>query len=189
MHESRDLIDADMMIHRGVTVPARIVVDVGAVYPAAVPEVFHRGRRLGLLDAREVEALVRRVARKGRDGVGPAKLLLKSLGASPDLTESWAEDIYLRISRQAGLREPTQQFEIRSDDGWFICRCDFAYVAARLAIFVDGFAYHGDQRAFQNDRRQGNQLAQIGWRYLRFTYWDLVNRPQYVIQQVSALLA
>ncbi|MGH8924651.1 MAG: DUF559 domain-containing protein [Acidimicrobiia bacterium] len=82
-----------------------------------------------------------------------------------------------------------QQLEIRTGDGWFICRCDFGYVEVRLAIFIDGFEHHGHQKAFQIDRMQGNQLSRIGWSYLRFTYWDLVNRPNYVVQQVASFLA
>jgi hypothetical protein len=191
VHESLDLVSEEITMHRGIpiTVPSRTVVDVGAVFRSAVPEIYQRGHRLGLVDAESVAAVVARVARKGRRGVGPAKALLRNLRMYPDRTESWAEDIYLNLSRRAGLPEPIQQLEIRTDDGWFICRCDFGYADERLAIFIDGFEYHGNQKAFQVDRLQGNQLSQIGWRHLRFTYWDLVNRPTYVVQQVASLLA
>ena len=190
VHESLDLIPEEITIHRGiaVTVPARTVVDAGAIFPSAVPEIFQRGQRLGLVDPESVGAVVRRVARRGRSGVGPAKKLLSNLRLFPDKTESWAEDVYLRISREAGFPEPTQQFEIRTIDGWFICRCDFAYPEWRLAIWIDGFAYHGNHEAFQNDRVQGNELSLLGWRYLRFTYFDLTQRPAYVMQQVRKAL-
>lgn len=189
VHESLDLVPEDIDLHRGIaiTTPARTVVDVGAQFRSAVPEVFHRGRRLGLLDAEGLGRVVTRVARRGRAGAGPAKALLRNLPPS-DVTESWAEDLYLRISRDGLLPEPVQQLEIRTDDGWFICRCDFGYPVVRLAIFIDGFSYHSDQDRFQVDRRQGNNLSLMGWRYLRFTYWDLVRRPEYVVHQVSAAL-
>ena len=191
VHESLDLAPIDVTPHRGITIttPARTVVDIGAVFRSAVPEVFARGLRLGLLDADDVGAVVRRVAKRGRRGVGPAKSLLKSLATNSDQTESWAEDISLKISRQAGFPEPVQQFEIRTSNGWFICRCDFAYPPIRLAIFVDGFAYHGGEQAFQTDRVQGNELSLCAWRYLRFTYWDLVKRPQYVVHKVRTALS
>lgn len=189
VHESLDLVPGDIEVNSGIaiTTPARTVVDVGAEFRSAVPEVFHRGRRLGLVDAESVANVVARVAKRGRAGVGPAKALLRNLPLS-DQTESWAEDIYLRISRGGMLPEPVQQLEIRSDDGWFICRCDFGYPAVRLAIFIDGFAYHSDQTRFQVDRKQGNNLSLIGWRYLRFTYWDLVERPAFVLHQVRSAL-
>ena len=189
VHESLDLVPGDVEVNSGIaiTTPARTVVDVGAEFRSAVPEVFHRGRRLGLVDAESVANVVARVAKRGRAGVGPAKALLRNLPPS-DRTESWAEDIYLRISRGGMLPEPVQQLEIRTDDGWFICRCDFGYPAVRLAIFIDGFAYHSDQIRFQVDRKQGNNLSLIGWRYLRFTYWDLVDRPAFVLHQVRSAL-
>ena len=191
VHESLDLIEDDVTIHRGIpiTVPARTVVDSGAVFRSAVPEMYHRGHRLGLVDADSIGDFVRRVAKRGRRGVGPAKSLLRNLRLEPDKTESWAEDIYLRISREAGFPEPVQQLEVRTSDGWFVCRCDFGYPEVMLAIFIDGFSYHGDGQAFQTDRVQGNELNLMGWRYLRFTYWDLVNRPYYVVQQVRSVLA
>ncbi|MGI8518708.1 MAG: endonuclease domain-containing protein [Acidimicrobiia bacterium] len=115
-------------------------------------------------------------------------MLLRNLRLFPDKTESWAEDIYLRISRESGFPEPIQQYETRTSDGWFICRCDFAYPYCRLAIWIDGFAHHGNAEAFQTDRVQGNELSLLGWRYLRFTYFDLTQRPQYVMQQVRSAL-
>ncbi|MGH8958216.1 MAG: hypothetical protein ACRDVK_06030 [Acidimicrobiia bacterium] len=191
VHESLDLISTDVRVHRGIqiTTAARTVVDCGAVFRSAVPEIFKRGERLGLVDAESVGMVVKRVAKRGRSGVGPAKALLRNLRLAPDSTESWAEDIYLRVSREAGFPEPIQQHEIKTIDGWFICRCDFAYPEVRLAIFIDGFAYHSDQQAFQTDRVQGNELSLIGWRYLRFTYLDLTQRPQYMIQQVRSALS
>lgn len=191
VHESLDLITDDITIHRGIptTNPARTIVDVGAVFKSAVPEIYHRGHRLGLVNPDSVGTIVRRVAKKGRRGVGPAKSLLKSLPMVADQTESWAEDLYLKISRDHGLPEPIQQLEIRTNDGWFACRCDFGYLDPRLAIFIDGLAYHNDQATFQRDRLQGNLLTRNGWPYLRFTYWDLLNRPLYVVQQVDTFLA
>lgn len=58
VHESLDLVPDDIDANRGIaiTTPARTVVDVGAQFRSAVPEVFHRGRRLGLVDAPQLWA-------------------------------------------------------------------------------------------------------------------------------------
>jgi very-short-patch-repair endonuclease len=56
-------------------------------------------------------------------------------------------------------------------------------------VFIDGLAYHGDQVAFQRDRTQGNLLELIGWRYLRFTFRDLVDHPLSVVDQVRRALS
>jgi hypothetical protein len=36
---------------------------------------------------------------------------------------------------------------------------------------------------------QGNELGQVCWRYLRFTYADLTQRPGYVVQQIRSALS
>jgi very-short-patch-repair endonuclease len=58
-----------------------------------------------------------------------------------------------------------------------------------LVVFIDGFAYHSDQEAFQRDRTQQNLLELIGWRYLRFTYRDLIDHPVSVVDQVRRALS
>jgi very-short-patch-repair endonuclease len=63
---------------------------------------------------------------------------------------------------------------------------DIAFVAARVAIEVDGWAYHSDVDAFQRDRRRQNRLVAQGWRVLRFTYRDLVERPDVVVAEIIA---
>jgi very-short-patch-repair endonuclease len=191
IHESLDLTADDVTEANGIpiTSPARTVVDLGAVFPSAVLEAFNRANRAGLLSLAEVIAVVSRVGKRGRRGTGPARELIRHKRLHPDRTESHAEDLYLHICRNAGLTEPVQQLEIRDGQGWFICRADFAYPDSSLVVFIDGLAYHGDQNSFQRDRTQGNLLELIGWRYLRFTYRDLVDHPVRVVEQVRRALA
>ena len=191
IHESLDLAPQDVTFLNDIpiTTPARTVVDLGAVFRSALREAFNRGKRAGLVELVDVVEVVGRVGRKGRRGVGPARELIRDQRLHPDRTESHAEDVYLNISRMAGLPEPVQQCEIRDDQGWFICRADFAYPSLSLVVFIDGFAYHADQEAFQRDRTQQNQLELIGWRYLRFTYRDLIDHPINVVDQVRRALS
>lgn len=61
---------------------------------------------------------------------------------------------------------------------------DVAFEAIKLAIEVDGFAFHSDQRTFQRDRERQNHFVIDGWTVLRFTWWQLVNEPDAVIAQI-----
>ncbi len=70
----------------------------------------------------------------------------------------------------------------------FIARVDIAFAAQRLAIEIDGFAYHSDRDRFQRDRRRQNELVNAGWTVLRFTWTDLVDRPEYVLSTIQAHL-
>jgi very-short-patch-repair endonuclease len=65
---------------------------------------------------------------------------------------------------------------------------DVAVVRRRLAIEVDGWAWHSDVDRFATDRRRQNALVLAGWTVLRFTWNDLTCRPEAVIAQIRATL-
>lgn len=68
-------------------------------------------------------------------------------------------------------------------------RIDIAFPEAGLAIEVDGRAFHTDARAFQRDRTRQNDLVAAGWRVLRFTWEDIVRRPDQTLASIAAHLA
>jgi very-short-patch-repair endonuclease len=68
-------------------------------------------------------------------------------------------------------------------------RIDVAFPAARLAVEVDGWAWHVDVARFRNDRRKGNAITRAGWDLLRFTWHDLDGRPAETVAEIAATLA
>jgi very-short-patch-repair endonuclease len=104
------------------------------------------------------------------------------VAAAADRAESAAERRMIAILRGAGLAgwQRAVPFE-----RWTI---DFAFPDARLAIEVDGWAYHSDVDRFRADRSKGNALVRAGWRLLRFTWHDLVSRSEYVVAEIRASL-
>lgn len=89
----------------------------------------------------------------------------------------------MRLLREAGITgwvrgHPFGPFEI-----------DLAFPATRLAIEVDGWAWHVDVERFGTDRRKGNAITGAGWTLLRFTWHDLTRRPTEVIREIRAALA
>ncbi|MGH3787831.1 MAG: DUF559 domain-containing protein [Pseudonocardiaceae bacterium] len=65
---------------------------------------------------------------------------------------------------------------------------DVAFLARRLAVEVDGWAWHSDVDRFAHDRRRQNGLVLAGWTVLRFTWHDLTSAPQAVVAQIRAAL-
>jgi very-short-patch-repair endonuclease len=65
---------------------------------------------------------------------------------------------------------------------------DIAFVERRLAIEVDGWAWHSGVDRFVHDRRRQNALILAGWTVLRFTWHDLTSRPLVVVAQIRAAL-
>lgn len=116
----------------------------------------------------------------GRDGATRAGHLLV---AAADRADSAAERLLVTLLRQAGFTGWTVGYPF----GPF--RIDVAFPAQRLAIEVDGWAWHVDAQRFQNDRHKGNALARERWDLLRFTWHDLDGRPAECMAEVGDTLA
>ncbi|OWY60874.1 hypothetical protein B7486_66825 [cyanobacterium TDX16] len=57
-----------------------------------------------------------------------------------------------------------------------------------VAVEVDGFASRIDRSRFQDDRTRQNALVQAGWTVIRFTWEDVVKRPQLVVTTIRRVL-
>lgn len=74
--------------------------------------------------------------------------------------------------------------DVRVFDGsGLIGRVDVLFPAAKVAIEVDGYAYHS-RGAFQADRTKQNRLVSAGYTVLRFTWADLHDRPAEVVATI-----
>lgn len=116
----------------------------------------------------------------GRYGAPAARRLL--YGAA-DGARSEAERILVALLRQSGLtgwrtNHPVAGYKV-----------DAAFPARKIAIEIDGFAFHTDEEVFQNDRRRQNDIALAGWQILRFTWLDLTEYPERVIAVIRAAIS
>jgi len=68
-------------------------------------------------------------------------------------------------------------------------KIDLAFPDVKVAIEIDGWAWHVDQDRFVGDRRKQNALVRAGWTVLRFTWHDLTRTPGAVVAQIAAALA
>lgn len=67
------------------------------------------------------------------------------------------------------LPEPRRDHEIRDDEGRLVTVPDFAWPDVKVAVYCDGFAFHGDRDTLELDARKRNFLQSSGWTVL--TYW------------------
>jgi very-short-patch-repair endonuclease len=67
---------------------------------------------------------------------------------------------------------------------------DIAFPGARIAIEIDGWAFHRDLDRFRHDGLRQNEVVIGGWRVIRVTWYDLQENPGYLVDVVRrALLA
>ena len=105
------------------------------------------------------------------------------LVAAADRADSAAERRAVALLRAAGI------------PGWVLghpferWRIDIAFVREKIAVEIDGWAWHMDVDRFRADRHKGNALVRGRWDLLRFTWHDLTNRPDYVVAEIRAALA
>ena len=94
-------------------------------------------------------------------------------------TGSELEVRFVQLLRAAGVDEPVRQYEVVVDGARYFL--DFAYPAWRVAIELDGRAFHG----FEEDRRRQNALVLAGWTVLRFTWVDVTEREAATVAAVT----
>jgi G:T-mismatch repair DNA endonuclease (very short patch repair protein) len=95
------------------------------------------------------------------------------------------EQELLQAVRKAGrLPEPIAQHEIRGESGELLTIPDFAYPDRKIAIYCDGFAYHGNKETLESDSRKRNALQGLGWAVLTFWGRQILRNPDACETQV-----
>jgi hypothetical protein len=180
VHQTRDPIVVSTRRGIPVTTPMRTLVDLGAVVPASVVEVALDAAEVArLLTVAGVEWELAAVARPGRRGTGAIRQVLDRRALLDEPPDGMLEPRFARLCKHAGLPTPVFQHPV----GRY--RIDFAYPDLLLAIEVDGYGPHASRKAFQSDRERQNTLVVRGWTVLRFTWADVVKRPEHVAKVVA----
>jgi hypothetical protein len=140
-----------------------------------------RSRRISLSALRAESAACR--VHAGRASL--TQLLDLIAGGCESELEIWGVTHVLPGTPQ--LPAPVQQYRIRLDDGRWV-RLDAAYPEARVAVELDGAAFHGSRAARERDLRRDTALAALGWVVLRFSYARLVSDPEGCRREIEAVV-
>jgi very-short-patch-repair endonuclease len=149
---------------------------------SAASTLFDRSIQQGWLRAADVEDRLRKCP--GRSGNRRLRLLLGQLG---DGAAAQSERMLHELLRRAGIRGWTGNYEV-TVSGQVIAVIDVAFEAEMVAVELDGYAFHSDAARFRRDRSRQNQLTELGWTVLRFTWADLTERPAYVATTIANVL-
>jgi very-short-patch-repair endonuclease len=111
---------------------------------------------------------------------GTASLVSGALLAADGICESGIETLFWLRMRRHG---PQRQVKIAS-----VGRVDFVF-GDRLVVEVDGYEFHSSQDDFEADRRRDALLSALGYRVLRFSYRQVMDRWDEVETSVLASIA
>lgn len=162
--------DADAHDRFRVT-PIECIVDLAACHaPEWVLGALDSGLARRVLTRADLRELRRRLPREPGE-------VLDFVDAR---SESFPESVLRWYLIRAGIPFLAQQW---IDD----MRVDF--LLGRLVIEVDGKAHHDNPGAFERDRARDARLGIRGYRVLRFSYAQVVYRPDEVLAAIRAALA
>ena len=174
----RELAPHDVVLRRGLLVTALPLTAVeAAVRGRGTAKVMDRALQRQASLAELWEAHLRN---KGRYGSPAARVLLRG---AEDGARSVAERLLVNLLKGAGLTGWRTNFRV---GGYQV---DVAFTGAKVAIEVDGWAFHVGQEDFQNDRVRQNDIALRGWQVLRFTWLDLTEYPERVIATIRSAVS
>lgn len=165
-----------------VTALARTALDYAeSSSPRQLRAALEAGQRRLMLDARAFDLVIAR--NHGRRGLRPLRLALAELIDEPPWTQSELEERFRELLLGSGLPMPSFNVPVAGS------LVDCAWVAQRLIVELDGFAFHRGRASFEDDRRRDRALAVAGWRVVRITYRQIVEQPERVIDDLRRLLA
>ena len=164
-----------------VTTPARTILDISSNTGARDLERAIACAERHDPDVRDrVNALIHRYA--GTAGTTVLRTVMASVEPAA-LTRSDAEERMLNMIRLSGLPAPEMNCVVRGFE------VDCYWRQARLAVEVDGFAFHRSRGAFVRDRQRDSALAAAGIRVLRLSWHQLVNEHDRTLAQLAQALA
>lgn len=131
----------------------------------------------------DIDCVLRQVARRGRPGVAALRSILAERTGEND-NMSMLEIRGLELLRRAGFEDIEIEFPMPWDPRR---RFDIAFPADQLAIEWDGRFWHETAEAFQTDRERDRTALAHGWRVARFTWDEVTNAPDTVIDSIRQM--
>ena len=165
VHATRNPPDVRTLHSLPVTAPLRTLVDLAATQPQQLERLCAEALVLKLVTHAELDG---------------ARIIDPDLAAP---TRSRFERMFFAALRRSDLPRPIAGHPIPP------YTADFAFIAERVVVETDGWAFHGNRFAFEDDRARDAFLAARGWIVLRITWRRLKREPTLVMVQLAQTLA
>jgi very-short-patch-repair endonuclease len=173
--------DRSMVDGIPVTSVARTIVDLADVQgDRLLAAVVNEAEVRRVFDLTAIEETLSRLP--GRRGQGRLARVLAAYTEPLGYEANKAERLFLRLCNEHGLPKP-QRIAVAGYE------LDFYWEDARLAIEVDGAAFHRTRRAFHEDRRRDRRLAGLGIQVARVPWRDLTEGELELVAELEAIRA
>ena len=171
-----------------VTEPTLTLIDLASVVSADDLEcAFDAALRQGLTSLPRAQAILRRLGRPGRNGVGPFRSMVDARVEIDGVTDSKFETRMVQVLRRGGLPEPVRQIKLY--DRWgFVGRFDCTYPEAQVLIEADSVRHHHSRERFEADRARRARAEALGWRVPTYTWRQITRQPKWVASTVRDML-
>ena len=159
------------------TVP-RTLVDLASSLPeAALARACHEAGVLYRTTPSQVDAVLSRLP----NAPGRANLERVLHGKVP-VTLSKLESRFLKLLREARLSLPITN---RVADGH---RVDCRWPEQRITVELDSYRFHNSRYAWDKDRRREREARSRGDEFRRYTWGDVIEDPEYMLNELRELL-
>ncbi len=177
-------VDRWMSAHgEAVVSPAHAVIRAHAVAPPRDrAELVYRAFRARIVTGPDVRAALAATPR-----VRARAALLKTVEFAEEGVESFLEERAAEtVLKGRAFDALVRQHVVRTELGRF--RLDAFHPPTLTAIEFDGDAAHGSMPSRVADLRRDVELARIGILTLRFSYRDVIDRPQWCREGIAAVI-
>jgi len=171
LHQTRALPDDHVAQKEGIPVTSveRAFLDMAGRLDAKQQEhALVDADRSGMVRWNELQRMVR--GWRGKKGIGRLRGVAMELDPRAADTKSPLEVDFLALCREFGVSLPVVNVFVGPHE------VDFLWPAPKVVVETDGYAYHRDRRAFEEDHKRTVALTAAGYEVHRATHrmltWD-----------------
>jgi very-short-patch-repair endonuclease len=100
-----------------------------------------------------------------------------------DRTRSDLERSFLRLCERNRLPPPENNIEVAGME------LDFLWRASKVVVETDGYPFHGNRIAFEEDRKRDLRLRALGYQVIRLSYFQVTEEGRDIAATLRPLLA
>ncbi len=185
VHRPRDLKDLKPVqkVHIPTTNVLRLLCDLGAVDPAAVPSAVGHVITARLASPVALRAAIDRHSRRGRHGVPAFRTALEEWLLDGKPVDSLLETAMGKLFSRYGL----PPYEFHAPIAGYVV--DFLILGTPIVLECDGWEFHAKTRAQQEaDAARDAHLAELGYISVRFTYHQIVRQPARQARRIAGVI-